>query len=49
DARFVAGFGVDVIEFGVKNDTIHAINERTTAHEVESLYKVFKKLIQIWE
>ena len=49
DARFVAGFGIDVIEFGVKNDTIHAVNERTTAYEVESLYKVFKRLIQIWE
>lgn len=49
DARFVAQFGIDVIEFGVKNDTIHAINERTTAKEVELLYEVFKKLIGIWK
>lgn len=49
DARFVAQFGVDVIEFGVKNDTIHAINERTTAKEVEDLYKVFKRLIEMWK
>jgi len=49
DARFVAQFGIDVIEFGVKNDTIHAVNERTTANEVESLYKVFKNLIEIWD
>ena len=49
DARFVAQFGIDVIEFGVKNDTIHAINERTTAKEVEDLYKVFKELITIYE
>lgn len=49
DARFVAQFGVDVIEFGVKNDTIHAINERTTAQEVEGLHKVFKELISSWE
>jgi len=49
DARFVAHFGIDVIEFGVKNDTIHAVNERTTAKEVEGLYKVFKKLIQDWK
>lgn len=48
DARFVALFGIDVIEFGVKNDTIHAINERTTRREVEDLYKVFKNLIKIW-
>jgi len=49
DARFIAQFGIDVIEFGVKNDTIHAVNERTTIHEVESLYKVFKNLINIWK
>lgn len=48
DARFVALYGIDVIEFGVKNDTIHAINERTTSKEVEDLHKVFKNLIEIW-
>jgi len=48
DARFVAQFGIDVIEFGVINDTIHAVNERTTTKEVKSLYEVFKKLIDIW-
>lgn len=49
DARFVAPLGIDVIEFGVINDTIHAVNERTTTREVEDLYKVFKNLIEIWE
>ena len=49
DARFVAQFGVDVIEFGVKNDTIHAIDERTTKQEVQTLYEVFKILIQDWK
>ncbi len=48
DARFIAPCGVEVIEFGVKNDTIHSINERTTAKEVEDLYKVFKRLIEIY-
>ena len=48
DARFIAKFGIDVIEFGVKNDTIHAVNERTTKTEVEGLYKVFKNLIENW-
>lgn len=46
DARFIAPCGVDVIEFGVKNDTIHAPNERTTREEVEGLYKVFARLIE---
>ena len=49
DARFIAAFGVDVIEFGVKNDTIHSINERTTLKEVEALHQVFKNLIEEWK
>ena len=48
DARFVAQYGISVIEFGVKNDTIHAVNERTTKEEVENLHQVFKKLIKMW-
>ncbi|MDQ7045312.1 MAG: succinyl-diaminopimelate desuccinylase [Sulfurimonas sp.] len=48
DARFVAGFGIEVIEFGVKNDTIHGLNERTTRAEVEGLFQVFKNLIKQW-
>ncbi len=49
DARFVAQFGIDVIEFGVKNDTIHSVNERTSPQEVEGLYEVFKELIATWK
>ena len=48
DARFIAASGIDVIEFGVINDTIHAINERTTSKEIQNLYEVFKNLIRIW-
>ena len=49
DARFIAAFGVDVIEFGVKNDTIHSVNERTTPEEVQGLYEVFATLIEDWK
>jgi succinyl-diaminopimelate desuccinylase len=49
DARFISPMGVDVVEFGVINDTIHAVNERTTAKEVQELYEVFKNLIDIWK
>ncbi len=45
DARFIADFGIDVVEFGVINDTIHAPNERTSIQEVEQLYAVFKNLV----
>lgn len=49
DARFMAPMGIKVIEFGVKNDTIHSTNERTTKKEVQDLYKVFKTLIGMWK
>lgn len=48
DARFMAPMGIKVIEFGVKNDTIHSVNERTTRKEVEDLHQVFKSLIKNW-
>jgi len=46
DARFFGKFGVDTIEFGVINDTIHAPNERTSIKEVQDLYAVFKEIIK---
>ncbi|HEX5623998.1 MAG TPA: succinyl-diaminopimelate desuccinylase [Sulfuricurvum sp.] len=46
DARFIAKYGIDVIEFGVKNDTIHAPNERTSIQEVRDLHRVFSTLIE---
>ncbi|MBW6488206.1 succinyl-diaminopimelate desuccinylase [Sulfurimonas sp.] len=49
DARFIAPLGIPVIEFGVKNDTIHSTNERTSIKEVEELYEVFKNLIKMWK
>ncbi|EQB34849.1 succinyl-diaminopimelate desuccinylase [Sulfurimonas hongkongensis] len=49
DARFISAKGVDVVEFGVINDTIHAVNERTSVSEVQGLFEVFKKLINIWK
>jgi succinyl-diaminopimelate desuccinylase len=45
DARFMGAFGIDVVEFGVINDTIHAPNERTSIEEVEKLYTVFKETV----
>lgn len=48
DARYFAPLGVDVVEFGVINDRIHAINERVSIREVEGLYEVFRTLIDNW-
>ena len=46
DARFFAEYGVKVVEFGVRNDTIHAPNERVGIDEVEDLYRVFRRVIE---
>jgi succinyl-diaminopimelate desuccinylase len=45
DARFFGEFGIDTVEFGVINDTIHAPNERTSIKEVEDLAAIFAKVI----
>jgi succinyl-diaminopimelate desuccinylase len=46
DARFMGAFHIDVVEFGVINDTIHAPNERTSVEEVEKLHRVFSELVK---
>ena len=46
DARFMGGFGIDVVEFGVINDSIHAPNEHTSIVEVEALCEVFKEMVE---
>ncbi len=46
DARYISKFGIDSIECGVINDTIHAINERCGMDEVEKLEKVFLHVIE---
>ncbi len=46
DARYFGAFGIEAIEFGVINDTIHSIGERTTVKEVEGLTAVYEDLIR---
>lgn len=46
DARYLAEFGVKVVEFGVINDKIHAIDERTSIDEIEKLYEIFIDLLR---
>jgi succinyl-diaminopimelate desuccinylase len=45
DARFFGAFGVDTVEFGVINDTIHSIDERTDIYQVRDLSNIFRDLI----
>lgn len=46
DGRHIAPYGIEVVEFGVINDRIHAINERTSIKEVETLYNIFVKMVE---
>ena len=49
DARFMGAFGIEVVEFGVINDTIHAPNERTSIEEVEQLCSVFSHMLTTFD
>jgi len=48
DARFFGQFKIPTVEFGVINDTIHAVDERTSIIEVERLCDIFVDLIKNW-
>jgi succinyl-diaminopimelate desuccinylase len=45
DARYLAQYGVEVLEFGVVNDKIHALNESTKIEYVEKLSEIFTHLL----
>jgi succinyl-diaminopimelate desuccinylase len=46
DARFIAQFGIDVVEFGVINDMIHKVNENTNIDYVIKLSQIYLDLIK---
>ena len=45
DARFFSEYGIKVVEIGVCNDRIHAINERVSLRDIESLSKIFLQFL----
>ncbi|MDA3968894.1 succinyl-diaminopimelate desuccinylase [Helicobacter ibis] len=47
DARYFAEYGISVVECGVCNDRIHAVNERVKISELESLRRVFSEFINL--
>lgn len=47
DARFFASFGIDVVELGVPNDRIHAINERVKIRDLNTLYEIFVHFLRL--
>ncbi|MDU7693025.1 MAG: succinyl-diaminopimelate desuccinylase [Helicobacter sp.] len=46
DAKHLAKLSIPVVEFGVRNDTIHAINERVFISDVKALEQIFTKLLE---
>lgn len=45
DGRFVAPFGVDVVELGVNNKTIHQVNEKVLITDVVKLQEIYFETI----
>lgn len=46
DARFVAPFGVQVVEFGPVNKTIHQVNECVKIADIEPLKNTYQRLLE---
>ncbi len=45
DGRFIAPAGIEVIELGPCNLTIHKVNERVAVHELEQLTNIYLELL----
>ncbi len=46
DGRFIAPTGSQVVELGPVNATIHQVNERVLASELEELTEIYQKIMQ---
>lgn len=47
DGRFIAPYGVDVIELGLINKTIHQINESASLDSLQQLSHVYETMLEI--
>ncbi|MGP9642916.1 succinyl-diaminopimelate desuccinylase [Halomonas sp. AOP30-A1-24] len=46
DGRFIATFGAQVVELGPLNDTIHKVNERVRASDLDDLSRIYEATLQ---
>ena len=46
DGRFIAPTGAEVVELGLRNASIHKIDECTPAAEIDQLADVYEALLQ---
>jgi succinyl-diaminopimelate desuccinylase len=47
DGRFIAPYGVDVVEVGPINKTIHQVNERVVVADLERLERIYFRIAEI--
>jgi succinyl-diaminopimelate desuccinylase len=47
DGRFIAPYGVDVIELGPLNRTIHSVNERVAIDDLDRLEKIYFRIAEL--
>lgn len=46
DGRFIATLGAQVVELGPLNDTIHKVNERVRASDLDELSRIYEATLQ---
>ncbi|HXN06967.1 MAG TPA: succinyl-diaminopimelate desuccinylase [Nitrospiria bacterium] len=46
DARFIAPAGIETVELGLKNETIHKINECVPVADLEALAGIYRSLLE---
>jgi succinyl-diaminopimelate desuccinylase len=47
DGRFIAPYGIDVVELGPRNATIHKVNETVAVDDLERLEKVYLRIAEL--
>lgn len=47
DARFIAPTGAEVIEFGLVNRSIHAVNECVSVADLEHLSQIYERILEL--
>ncbi len=46
DGRFIAPYGVEVVELGPANDTIHQVNEFVRLDDVDALVRMYRGIME---
>jgi len=47
DGRFIAPYGIDVVELGPINETIHKVNEVVSIEDLDRLEKIYFRIAEL--